>query len=182
MYDLAPIGAFAFMRALRRSMAVANAAAFMFAAAVHLFTWLSLLPLTSTLALALFFPIVPLVVSIIAVENEAAMAKQLGQALYAGVPVWGRRAAQVVFAYFVLIFVSFLAYSRGGSLRFHNGQHVVERGQEIIRTLNQTEYLAFKNWETRFFSAGTMSFYVIGAFYWWFPRKEFSRLLQNLPQ
>jgi hypothetical protein len=150
-----------------------NAAALVFAVAIHLSTWISILPLSSTLVMGLFVPIFPLVVSIIGIEREAAMTKQLARALYAGVPIWGRRTVQAVFVYFVLIFFWFLVYSRGGSLGFSNGQHVLERGQEIIRTLNETDYLAFKNWETRFFSASAMSFYVIGAFYWWFPRKDF---------
>jgi hypothetical protein len=178
----APFGALCFMRDLRRLIAGMNAAAFAFAFAVHLFTWVSVLPLSFVLALELIIPIVPLVVSIVAVEHEATMTRRLQQALNAGLPTWARRTVLGVFAYFVVIFLSFLIYSRGGSLGFHNGQHVLERGQEIIRTLNEAAYLAFKNWETRFFSAGAMSFYAIGAFYWWFPRKEFSRLLQNLPQ
>ena len=180
MYDLGTNRVpFFFMHALRRLIAVTNAAAFAFAVAVHLFTWVSILPLSFTLALGLIIPIVPVVVSIVAVEHEAAMTKQFGQALYAGVPKWGRRTVQAVFVYFVLIFLSFLVYSRGGSLGFQNGQHVLERGQEIIRVLSEADYRGFRNWETRSFSASAMSFYAIGAFYWWFPRKHFTLQLHQ---
>jgi hypothetical protein len=160
------------MHEFRRLIAFLNAAAFVFAVAVHSLTWFSILPLSPMLAMALFLPIVPLVVSIIAVEYDAVMKRQFQRALFAGVPTWARRTAVAVFMYFVVIFVSFPIYSRGGSLGLHNGQHVLERGGEVIRELSETDYLAFRNWETRFFSACAMSFYAIGAFYWWFPRKD----------
>jgi hypothetical protein len=157
---------------LRRVITLMNAAAFGFAAAVQLFTWVSNLPLSSRLAMALFLPIVPLVVSIIAVEHDAAMRGRLQQALNAGVPTWARRTAVALFVYFVVIFAAFLILTRGASLGLRNGVHLIERGQQIIRELNNSEYMAIRNWETRFFSAGAMSFYMIGAFYWWFARRD----------
>jgi hypothetical protein len=86
-----------------------------------------------------------------------------------GRPRWSvpaiKTAGLVALAHFAL----FLILTHASFPQVINNQFVLNDHGTIRGRLSQSEYLALKAWETRFFASFMIFFYLVGALYWWFP-------------
>lgn len=83
-------------------------------------------------------------------------------------PEWAIFGTKLLALLFGIIFVLFLSLSHAASPEIQNGNYVLNSHGKIVALLTQTEYLALKGWELRFFASGWMFAYFYLSVYWWF--------------
>lgn len=86
-------------------------------------------------------------------------------------PRWTLRSFQILFAFFVAVFFTFLALSHAGTLDVINGDYVLKHGQQI-EYISEQNYLFLKRWELRLFASGWVLGYYALMIHWWFPRQD----------
>lgn len=91
---------------------------------------------------------------------------------FRGKPRWVVRSMQILFLFFVVVFVGFLAMSHAASPEIINGDYVLNDHGRIIGHISEAKYLSLKGWELRFFASGWIVFYYGLIMYWWFPRQD----------
>lgn len=91
---------------------------------------------------------------------------------FLGKPRWVLRSLQILFFFFIVVFVIFLALGHAGSSEIINGEYALNSHGEVIRYISERDYLFLKGWELRFFAAGWIVMYYGLTMHWWFPRRD----------
>ena len=94
---------------------------------------------------------------------------------FAPMPRWARHVLHCFFAYAILNFVIFIVLSHDGSPDILDGKYVLRtdglpENQHVIREISKEEYNLRSDRILRGFSGHWMLFYLVPAFYFWFPR------------
>ena len=110
---------------------------------------------------------------IFALGIPLAFAERWGKGVnpFRGKPRWVLRSMQVLFLFFVVVFVTFLALSHAATPDIIDGDYVLNSHGKIIRYISERDYLFLKAREVRFFASGWMVIYYGLTMHWWFPRQ-----------
>jgi hypothetical protein len=95
---------------------------------------------------------------------------------FAPMPPLARYMGYGFFAYAIINFVIFFAFTKEGSPDIREGKYILHtdgrvENQRVIRELSKEEYDLRMDRILRGFSGHWMIFYLIPALYFWFPRK-----------
>jgi hypothetical protein len=158
-----------------RLLAVAALTGFCLSLLVHISALLGLdasasFPFVWLLHAGIFLVFIPFVLA-----SRKAFGRQPRLAeLRAGFPVWIAVFGSAVFAYAVINFLVFLAFTEGGSPLIRDGKFVLQSHGQLIREITASEYSAFKANEIRGFSGHWLFFYYLPFAYFMFHKKPIS--------